>query len=283
MMQLQQTILTSDSLGSVRGQVLEYFEQNDYKLTSLDPNTLLFERRAAKESPGLPPANARVALSSAHERTRLLVDWLILSESHLQPDEEQPFQREMQGLVELVHGELLPQTPPLAEQTGPPTTQHLQMVRSLLNIESRFKSGADWFYWVAALSVINSIIFRVGGSFNFIFGLGLTQTVDAVDWLVVQEFPSANASSVHALSLVLVLLISGLFAFFGLMSRRKVQWIYLTGMVLYLVDGLILLLFKEFLSAAFHIYALVGLFRGYQALRTLRTLEKSASQNEEQA
>ena len=36
---------------------------------------------------------------------------------------------------------------------------------------AQLKSGANWFYWIAGLSLINSAIFVFGGNVNFIAGL----------------------------------------------------------------------------------------------------------------
>ena len=42
------------------------------------------------------------------------------------------------------------------------------------------KGGANWFYWVAALSLINSAAFVFGAGVHFLAGLGLTEIADAV-------------------------------------------------------------------------------------------------------
>src|SRR5216117_2936789 len=40
---------------------------------------------------------------------------------------------------------------------------------------AQLKSGASWFYWIAGLSLINSIVAFTGGQWAFLFGLGITQ------------------------------------------------------------------------------------------------------------
>lgn len=42
------------------------------------------------------------------------------------------------------------------------------------------KGGANWFYWIAGLSIINTLIIFFNGDVNFIVGLGLTQIIDAI-------------------------------------------------------------------------------------------------------
>ena len=43
---------------------------------------------------------------------------------------------------------------------------------------AQLKSGASWFYWIAGLSLINSISAASGSSWRFIVGLGITQIFD---------------------------------------------------------------------------------------------------------
>ncbi len=50
----------------------------------------------------------------------------------------------------------------------------------LFNKEAAVKSGANWFVWIAILSIINSVIVTMNGNLNFIIGLGITQIVDAL-------------------------------------------------------------------------------------------------------
>src|SRR5690349_15552832 len=45
--------------------------------------------------------------------------------------------------------------------------------------ERKIKSGAGWFYWIAGLSLINSVIAATGAGWAFIVGLGVTQFIDA--------------------------------------------------------------------------------------------------------
>ena len=46
---------------------------------------------------------------------------------------------------------------------------------------AQLKNGANWFYWIAGLSLVNSAIFAFGGHVSFIAGLAYTQIIDAVE------------------------------------------------------------------------------------------------------
>src|SRR5438309_5023173 len=59
-------------------------------------------------------------------------------------------------------------------------------------VPARIKRGANWFYWIAGLSIINSVAFASGANFHFLAGLGVTEVADAiVDAFVNQGAPSA--------------------------------------------------------------------------------------------
>ena len=45
-------------------------------------------------------------------------------------------------------------------------------------LDQRYKSGARWFFWIAALSLITSLVSFSGGGFGFFLSLGVTQVID---------------------------------------------------------------------------------------------------------
>src|SRR5579859_5688387 len=118
--------------------------------------------------------------------------------------------------------------------------------------------GASWFFWIAALSVVNSIISMTGGSWHFIIGMGITRVVDGIG--------SVIGSSGTVVAFVLNLFIAGIVVLFGVFARKGQKWAFLVGMVLYALDGVLLLFAADFFSAAFHAYALFSIFRGFKSL-----------------
>ncbi len=129
-------------------------------------------------------------------------------------------------------------------------------------IAGRIKSGASWFYWIAALSAVNSVIAMSGGHFRFIFGLGITQVIDAI--------PHELGSGAKIIALVLDLLAAGLFVIFGVFANKRHGWSFIIGMTLFGLDGLLTVLFKDWMSVAFHAFALYCIFQGYRASRQAR-------------
>src|SRR5687768_125723 len=59
------------------------------------------------------------------------------------------------------------------------------------------KNGANWFYWIAALSVANTLIMFVGGNIAIVFGLGTTYFGGALAEHAAQNSPQ-NAAIARA-------------------------------------------------------------------------------------
>jgi hypothetical protein len=128
-------------------------------------------------------------------------------------------------------------------------------------LETQLKSGASWFYWIAGLSVINSVVALTGSQGGFIVGLGVTQLIDAVG--------KGIGGAGVAVALVLDLIAAGMFVLFGVFAHRRRAWSFVVGMALYGLDGFLFLLGGDFLGVGFHAFALFCIFSGYSALRKL--------------
>ena len=57
------------------------------------------------------------------------------------------------------------------------------------------RSGANWFIWIAGLSLVNSVLFVAGSDWAFFLGLGATQFSDAFG----KEIITGTAGEVVAL------------------------------------------------------------------------------------
>jgi len=126
----------------------------------------------------------------------------------------------------------------------------------------QLKSGASWFYWIAGLSLINSIVSFTGSSWRFLFGLGITQIFDA--------FGNSIGSGGRGAALVLDLAAAGVFILFGVFAHKAHTWAFVVGMALFALDGLIFLLRQDWIGVAFHLFVLYCLFRGFKACRELK-------------
>ncbi len=127
-------------------------------------------------------------------------------------------------------------------------------------LEQTAKAGASWFYWIAGMSAVNSLMMWFQAGMNFPIGLGMTQFFDALG----AALGGFGVIAAVALDIVVI----GIFAFVGYMAHRH-RAAYIVGAVLYCLDGLLMLVFGDFLGIGFHVFALFFIFKGFSAARTL--------------
>jgi len=142
----------------------------------------------------------------------------------------------------------------------------IEKIKGQLREDGKFKNHMSWFYWIGALSFINSILAIVKSTFSFIFGLGVTQLVDGIAIGITERLQS-DTKIIYVFSLVISLLFSGLFVLFGYLGNKKKKGAIITGVVLYGLDGILCLILGAYLDGAFHIWALVGLISGLVMLK----------------
>ncbi len=122
---------------------------------------------------------------------------------------------------------------------------------------AHMRSGASWFYWIAALSLINSLTSLSGKGFAFAIGLGITHVFAEL------------GKDAKGIVLAFDLLATGLFVLFGVFAHKGHTWAFAAGMVLFALDTLLVLLQQSLISVALHGLVLYFLFRGMQACREL--------------
>jgi hypothetical protein len=135
-------------------------------------------------------------------------------------------------------------------------------------------SGANWFFWIAGLSFINTIIARLEGGWTFVMGLGFTQVIDVIASLIEMEIGSEYATIVLLANLAIDLVVIGIFVVFGILARHQHRWAFIAGMVLYALDALLVLWLEDYLALAFHAFALFGIYKGLAALRKIKAMDR---------
>jgi hypothetical protein len=134
-------------------------------------------------------------------------------------------------------------------------------VEAKLRLEGTLKNGASWFYWIAALSLINSVIFISGSQWSFIFGLGITQVFDGIGGELAEKIgPAAKIGA-----FVLNCIIAAVYFVFGIFSNKRITPVFIVGLIFYALDGGLCLLAQDWLSLAFHAFAAFSIFKGMQA------------------
>jgi len=122
------------------------------------------------------------------------------------------------------------------------------------------RGGARWFYWVAGLSLINSLASLTGQHWRFILGLGITQLADAI---------AAHSSRGLGPVAVMDAMVVGGFVLLGRFAERGRVWAFGVGAAIYALDGLIFVGLRDWIGVAFHVFVLVMTVRGLDAARRL--------------
>ena len=153
--------------------------------------------------------------------------------------------------------------------------QQFMRMSETANLTRRMRSGGNTFYWIAALSLVNSLVAIFGGGIYFVTGLGATLFVDGLASGLARELGSS--AIILTVGFLISLFIDGIVAMFGYFAGKGNRWAFITGMVFYFLDALLLLAFQDWLAVAFHAYFLWLLWTGLQALGRLKTLTAPAA------
>ena len=122
--------------------------------------------------------------------------------------------------------------------------------------------GADWFFWLAILSVINSLIVYNYNTPNTPIALAITQWVDGTT--------SGFNSSMTTSWLVTNILIAGVLAMFGVLARRGSDIAFVVGIFVYVIDAFLMIGLRDFFGFGVHLIALFFLVKGLFASRHVR-------------
>jgi hypothetical protein len=141
-------------------------------------------------------------------------------------------------------------------------------------VYDRYKSGANWFYWIAALSLITSIVSFAGGGWRFLISLGTTQVFDAF----AEGMSGDLGGAPKVIALVLDTCVTALFVLFGVLAGKKMLAAYMIGMVMFALDGLVSLSFQDLIGVLAHAVVLFFMVRGFMAGRELVALEREMAQ-----
>jgi hypothetical protein len=138
-------------------------------------------------------------------------------------------------------------------------------------LKKRHRSGLSWLMTIAVLSILNMIVLFAKLNLMFPVGLG-TSTLAATFLIITPEENVAVARFIGLFLLLVSLLIIGILFFCRVKAKKEKAWGYMLGMILYGLDALICLWFRDWVSLAFHAWGLLAIGMGYAALRKLNRL-----------
>src|SRR2546430_12162167 len=84
-------------------------------------------------------------------------------------------------------------------------------------LEQRSKSGARWFFWIAALSLGTSLLTLAGSGFAFFLSLGITPVIDGL----ANGLAANLGDSVKIIALALDLLLAGVLLLIAWLSLKR--------------------------------------------------------------
>ena len=127
--------------------------------------------------------------------------------------------------------------------------------------------GANWLFWIAGLSVVNAVVFMAGSSWVFLGGLGVTY---------ISAIAAIKAGSTQAgfIGAFVTIWATAFFACLGYFGRKGQQWAFVTGMVLYAVDAVLVIYLQAWLMLLVHGYVLFRLYQGYSSSRQHHAFDK---------
>ena len=127
--------------------------------------------------------------------------------------------------------------------------------------------GASWLFWIAGLSVVNAVIFMSGSDWIFLGGLGITYIAAIVG-------VKLGSTQVALVAAFVTIWATAFFACLGYFARKGQQWAFITGMVLYVVDMLLVGYLQLWLMLLFHGYILFRLYQGYASCNSTHAFDK---------
>lgn len=144
----------------------------------------------------------------------------------------------------------------------PPLTQTAQVsTGAKAGYASQVRTGASWFYSVAGLSVINTILSVCNAPIRFIFGLGVTEIFSVVG--------NGVGGAGKFVALIASVIAGAVLVFFGVFASKGQTWAFAVGIAIYALDAVLVLVAGDWLGGLFHAYVIFRLVQGMMACRQL--------------
>ena len=127
----------------------------------------------------------------------------------------------------------------------------------LMELDKKIRNHGSWYFWIAGLTLVNTITSLSGSGGAFLLGLSITQVFDG--------FGTAAGGGGKMVALFLDAMAIGMFTLFGVFALKRHNWAFIVGIILYGLDTLLTLFFQSWLSLAFHAWALFSLIAGMRS------------------
>lgn len=262
MIKFQRSFTTPDEIQTVQATVITYMQSIGYQLKK-DDNGLRFRRGSSvgvfysSKAKNL-KTDCQVVLkrlNTYQTEVSLFFD-VQVAESYDTDRNRKQWLVEMDGLVKASGGTVDPNSPVNIQGS----------VMENYRLERGIRNGSSWFYLIGGLSIFNSILYIFDANLMFVVGTGITQLVDVIAGYLATELPGTAGSVIRVLGLLISIAISGIFILFGYLGRKKYKWAFIAGIILYSLDGVLMLVFSEYYGLIVHLIAIIGLIGGLTAI-----------------
>lgn len=139
-------------------------------------------------------------------------------------------------------------------------------------IPDEVRKAANWFYWKAALTVLNGIIMLFGSAWAFFLGVTITQIFHGVADELTKMGGGQGVNIFHGLVFVFGLVCAGIIWMLGHFAAKGKKWALILGLIIYSFDGVIYLLTISSPSSIFgvllHGIAIYTIVKGISSVKS---------------
>ena len=115
--------------------------------------------------------------------------------------------------------------------------EQFQLLAAKSKAEKQLRGGASWFYWIAGLSIVNSLIWWLGGGTSFLIGLAVTQFIDGFISALATEIGAARSVIITLIALALGIDATAILVILCFFANKNHKWSFIIGMMLSALDG----------------------------------------------
>lgn len=135
---------------------------------------------------------------------------------------------------------------------------------------ANFKSGASWFFWLGAISLVNMIMqYKSKSESPIRFAVGFS----VIKWLETNPVTFIKNVSPRVIAMTVGVLYVVILVGLGLLARRRNKPAYLVGTILYALDIIPGVLLSDMYAVVFHLIVIGFLIWGFVNFLKLEKLE----------
>lgn len=141
-----------------------------------------------------------------------------------------------------------------------------EMRNKKIKLNEILVNGANWFYLIGVLSLINALLSLSNKNIRFIFGLISTDFFILLSKLT-------KLQNIKLTFYVITFILCAFFIIIGYLGNKQKKWCFIVGGILYSADTVLLLLFKNYHDIFWHIIAIYAIFKGFTAINKIKNVD----------